>query len=84
MGRRGLASSLLGAAVAAALVLAPSALAGGPTINEAGGPAFPERAYTLHVPREVALDPGDVTVRDGLPPRPQVQAPAGRFVDRAS
>ncbi len=64
MGRRRLASSLLGAATAAALVLAPAALAGGPTINDAGGPAFPERAYTLHVPRQVALGPGDVTVRE--------------------
>ena len=57
MGRRRLASSLLGAAGAAAL-------ADGPRINEAGGPAFPERAYTLHVPREVALGPGDVSVRE--------------------
>ena len=52
MGPRRLASSLLGAAGAAALCLAPAALADGPRINEAGGPAFPERAYTLHVPRE--------------------------------
>lgn len=64
MGRRRLASSLLGAAAAAALSLAPAALADGPRINEAGGPAFPERAYTLHVPREVALGPGDVSVRE--------------------
>jgi tight adherence protein B len=64
MGRRRLASSLLGAAGAAALALAPAALADGPRINEAGGPGFPERAYTLHVPREVALGPGDVTVRE--------------------
>ena len=64
MGRRRLASSLLGAAGAAALALAPAALADGPRINEAGGPAFPERAYTLHVPREVALGPGDVSVRE--------------------
>jgi flagellar hook-length control protein FliK len=34
--------------------------------------------------RDAELDPGDVMVRDGMPPRPQVQAPAGRFVDRAS
>ena len=64
MGRRRLASSLLGAAGAAALALAPAALADGPRINEAGGPAFPERAYPLHVPREVALGPGDVSVRE--------------------
>jgi len=64
MSRRRLASSLLGAAWAAALALAPAALADGPRINEAGGPAFPERAYTLHVPREVALGPGDVSVRE--------------------
>jgi tight adherence protein B len=64
MGRRRLASSLLGATGAAALALAPAALADGPRINEAGGPAFPERAYTLHVPREVALGPGDVSVRE--------------------
>ncbi|MEK6271158.1 MAG: type II secretion system F family protein [Actinomycetota bacterium] len=64
MGRRRLASSLLGAAGAAALSLAPAALADGPRINEAGGPAFPERAYTLHVPTEVALGPGDVSVRE--------------------
>jgi hypothetical protein len=37
-----------------------------------------------HALKEAELDPGDVTVRDGAPPRPQVQAPAGRFVDRAS
>jgi tight adherence protein B len=64
MGRRRLASSLLAAAGAAALSLAPAALADGPRINEAGAPAFPERAYTLHVPREVALGPGDVSVRE--------------------
>ena len=64
MSRRRLASSLLGAACAAVLALAPAALADGPRINEAGGPAFPERAYTLHVPREVALGPGDVSVRE--------------------
>jgi tight adherence protein B len=62
-GRR-LASSLLGAAAAVALALAPAALADGPRINQAGGAAFPERAYTLHVPEEVALVPGDVTVRE--------------------
>jgi tight adherence protein B len=64
MGRRRLASSLLGAAGAVALSLAPAAFADGPRINEAGGPTFPERAYTLHVPREVALGPGDVSVRE--------------------
>jgi tight adherence protein B len=64
MGRRRLASSLLGAAGAVALCLAPAAFADGPRINEAGGPTFPERAYTLHVPTEVALDPGDVSVRE--------------------
>jgi len=37
-----------------------------------------------HALKEAELDPGDVTVRDGAPPRPQVQTPAGRFVDRAS
>jgi tight adherence protein B len=64
MRRRRLASSLLGAACVVAIALAPAARAVGPGINEAGGPAFPERAYTLHVPREVALAPGDVTVRE--------------------
>ncbi|HXE99667.1 MAG TPA: type II secretion system F family protein [Solirubrobacterales bacterium] len=64
MGKRRLASSLLAVAVAAGLALAPAALADGPRINEAGGPAFPERAYTLHVPREVSLGPDDVTVRE--------------------
>jgi tight adherence protein B len=64
MGRHRLASWLLGAAGAAVLSLAPAALANGPRINEAGGPAFPERAYTLHVPREVALGPGDVSVHE--------------------
>jgi hypothetical protein len=33
--------------------------------------------------REAELDPGDVLVRLGEPPRP-AEAPAGRFVDRAS
>jgi tight adherence protein B len=55
---------LLGAAGAAALSLAPAALADGPRINEAGGAAFPERAYTLHVPSEVALGPEDVSIRE--------------------
>jgi len=64
MRRRRLASSLLGAAFVVALALAPAARAVGLGINEAGGPAFPERAYTLHVPKKVALDPGDVTVRE--------------------
>jgi tight adherence protein B len=62
-GRR-LASSLVGAVCAAGLVMAPAALADGPVINEAGGPVFPERAYTLHVPTEVALGTEDVSVRE--------------------
>ncbi|HEY1544199.1 MAG TPA: flagellar hook-length control protein FliK [Xanthobacteraceae bacterium] len=34
--------------------------------------------------RQAELDPGDVLVRAGTPPRPREAAPAGRFLDRAS
>jgi len=34
--------------------------------------------------KQAELDPGDVLVRDGSPPRPQQAQPAGRFLDRAS
>jgi hypothetical protein len=34
--------------------------------------------------KEAQLEPGDVLVRDGSPPRPQQPRPAGRFLDRAS
>lgn len=34
--------------------------------------------------RQAALDPGDVRVLVGEPPRPQQERPAGRFLDRAS
>jgi hypothetical protein len=34
--------------------------------------------------QQAELEPGDVLVRDGPPPRPQQAPPAGRFLDRAS
>jgi len=34
--------------------------------------------------RRAELEPGDVLVRDGSPPRPRQAAPAGKFLDRAS
>jgi hypothetical protein len=34
--------------------------------------------------KQAELEPGDVLVRDGAPPRPREAASAGRFVDRAS
>jgi len=34
--------------------------------------------------RQAELEPGDVLVRAGSPPRPREGAPAGRFLDRAS
>ena len=34
--------------------------------------------------KQAELEPGDVLVRDGSPPRPQPAKPAGRFLDRAS
>jgi hypothetical protein len=34
--------------------------------------------------KRAELEPGDVLVRDGSPPRPQSAKPAGRFLDRAS
>jgi hypothetical protein len=34
--------------------------------------------------RQAELDPGDVLVRAGAPPRPRENAPSGRFLDRAS
>ena len=34
--------------------------------------------------RGAELDPGDVLVRDGAPPRPRAALPAGHFVDRAT
>ncbi len=34
--------------------------------------------------RKAELEPGDVLVRDGSPPRPREGAAAGRFLDRAS
>jgi len=34
--------------------------------------------------RQAELEPGDVLVRAGTPPRPREGAPAGRFLDRAS
>jgi hypothetical protein len=33
---------------------------------------------------EVELEAGEVTVREGAPPRRRVESPAGRFIDRAS
>ena len=41
----------------------------------------PELANAL---RQAELDPGDVLVRAGSPPRPREAAPSGRFLDRAS
>jgi hypothetical protein len=34
--------------------------------------------------RQAELEPGDVMVRAGTPPRPREPAPSGRFLDRAS
>jgi hypothetical protein len=34
--------------------------------------------------RHAELDPGDVLVRSGTPPRPRESVASGRFLDRAS
>lgn len=55
----------IGAVVAAVALGVPSAaLANGPSITEAGSPKFPERAYTLHVPSELALKASDVSLHE--------------------
>jgi tight adherence protein B len=66
LGRR-LTSALAGAfCVVAAAV--PAAAAEGPQISPAGSAVFPQRAYSLRIPSELALSASDVQVRENGEP----------------
>ena len=70
MSRR-LAATL--AAIACAFAAAaPAAAAVGPQISQAGSPSFPERAYSLRIPSDLALGASDVHVRENGQPVDQV------------
>jgi tight adherence protein B len=66
MSRR-LAATL--AAMACAIAAAtPAAAAEGPEISQAGNPSFPERAYSLRTPTDVALSGSDIHVSENGQP----------------
>src|SRR5436189_541451 len=62
----------LAVALCAAAAAAPPALAEGPRISPAGNPAFPDRAYSLRIPSQLALSASDVDVRENGQPAQQV------------
>jgi tight adherence protein B len=57
-------TATLAAVLCAAATAAPAAAAAGPQISPAGNAAFPERAYSLRIPSELALSASNVQVRE--------------------
>jgi tight adherence protein B len=57
-------TATLAAVLCAAAAAAPAEAADGPQISPAGNAAFPERAYSLRIPSELALLPSNVQVRE--------------------
>jgi tight adherence protein B len=72
-------AATLAALLCSAATAAPAALATeGPKISAAGGAAFPERAYSLRIPSELALSASDVQVRENGQPVDEVSVASAR------
>jgi tight adherence protein B len=70
---------MLAAALCSVAVAAPAASAAeGPKITAAGGAAFPERAYSLRIPSELALSASDIQVRENGQPVDEVRVVSAR------
>jgi tight adherence protein B len=57
-------TATLATILCAAAAAAPAVAAAGPQISPAGNAAFPERAYSLRIPSELALSASNVQVRE--------------------
>jgi tight adherence protein B len=72
-------AATLAAALCSAAAAAPAAFATeGPKISAAGDAAFPERAYSLRIPSELALSASDVQVRENGQPVDAVSVASAR------